>query len=56
MKRKDYRKPTMMVVKVQQLLPLMQSGIKGERKDYGAANKDVSISSEEKKNGIWEWN
>ena len=54
MKRKDYRKPTMMVVKVQQLLPLMQSGTKGVREDYGAANKGVNEG--EKKNGIWEWN
>lgn len=44
-----------MVVKVQQLLPLMQSGTKGERKDYGAANKNVS-DGEKNSKGIWEWN
>ena len=43
-----------MVVKVQQLLPLMDSGIKGVRKDYGEANKSVG-SGEKINKGIWEW-
>ena len=38
MKRKDYRKPTMQVVQLQQTGMLMTSGLEAGRRSYGEAN------------------
>ncbi|GEM_PF-4111245 len=40
MKRKDYEKPTMKVVKLQQTGMLMTSGVQSMRSDYGEAQED----------------
>ena len=56
MKRKDYQKPTMRVVKLQHRGILMVSGTKAMRSDYGEANSDVNQESETITNGQWEWN
>ena len=56
MKRKDYQKPTMNIVKLQQQTHLMTgSGVQSTRPDYGKANNDVS-SAELNTEGEWEWN
>ena len=39
MKRKDYKKPAMQVVKLHQQGMLMQSGVESTRNNYGEANE-----------------
>ena len=42
MKRKDYQKPTMNIVKLQQQTHLMAgSGVKSMRSDYGKAQEET---------------
>lgn len=41
MDRKDYKKPTMHVVKLQHTQMLMQSGVGASRNGYGSANTDT---------------
>ena len=38
-KRKDYQRPMMQVVKVQQTGMLMESGVVSERRGYGTASE-----------------
>jgi len=40
MKRKDYEKPTMKVVKLQHTGMLMTSGVESERSGYGEAQEE----------------
>ena len=58
MKRKDYQKPTMRVVKLQHRGILMASGTKAMRTDYGEANSavDNTDGSETITDGQWVWN
>ena len=57
MKRKDYQKPTMKVVKLQQQTHLLAgSGVKSMRSDYGSANSDVDEIDLEEGTGTWLWN
>ncbi|MBO4718762.1 MAG: hypothetical protein J5658_02705 [Prevotella sp.] len=53
MKRKDYMKPTMQVVKLRQTGMLMQS-TRGIRDSYSNGNADVD-QSEKDDQGVWEW-
>lgn len=41
MKRKDYRKPTTQVVKLQHHGMLMESGVGASRSGYGSANTET---------------
>ena len=51
MKRKEYQKPTMKVIKLQQQGIICTSAT---RKGYGTANADVD-KSELNDNGEWNW-
>ena len=55
MKRKDYEKPAMRVVKIQHSGMLMTSGLGAGRTNYGTANdgltEDINSTT-----GEWEWN
>ena len=58
MKRKDYRKPTMKIVKLQQKCHILAGsgeGLGATRGGYGAANAGVD-ASEQNAQGKWEWN
>ena len=57
MKRKDYEKPAMRVVKIQHTGMLMTSGngVTSNRPNYGTANDGVN-SNELDGDGIWIWN
>ena len=56
MKRKDYQKPTMRVVELQQRTMLLAgSVVNATRYDYGDANPDVA-PAELNLDGEWEWN
>ena len=56
MNKKNYQKPTMNIVKLQQQTHLMAgSGVRSTRDSYGEANSNVS-STELNDNGDWEWN
>ena len=54
MKRKDYEKPAMGVVKIQHTGMLMTSGLDAGRTNYGTANEGITdgINSD----GEWLWN
>ena len=54
MKKKEYLKPAMRVVKIQHTGMLMTSGFGAGRTNYGTANDGVTrdINSD----GEWEWN
>ena len=53
MKRKDYQRPTMKVVKLQHRTHLMAgSGVEANRSGYGTANGDVT---ETLTDGEWVW-
>ena len=57
MKRKDYQKPTMNIVKLQQQTHLMAgSGVQSMRSGYGKANGDVKSCELEEGTGTWVWN
>ena len=56
MKRKDYQKPTMQVVKLQHQAHLLQaSGVQSMRSGYGNANSDVEETELEEGTGTWLW-
>ena len=54
MKKKEYLKPAMRVVKIQHTGMLMTSGFGASRTNYGKANEGITdgINSD----GEWEWN
>lgn len=55
MKRKDYRKPTMQIVKLQHKCQILSgSGFGASRPNYGTANDGVD-SKELNTEGEWEW-
>ena len=54
MKRKDYEKPAMRVVKIQHTGMLMTSGFSAGRTNYGTANDGVN-SNELDSDGNWSW-
>jgi len=57
MKRKDYQKPTMDFVKLQQTQTLLaDSGVKSMRSGYGSANSDVDEIDLEEGTETWLWN
>lgn len=55
MKKKEYQKPAMRVVKIQHTGMLMTSGFGVSRTNYGRANDGV-ISDDINSDGEWEWN
>ena len=57
MKRKDYLKPTMKVVKLQQQAHLLAvSGqVQATRNSYGTANYGVNQDELNNDDGNWEW-
>ena len=55
MKRKDYEKPAMRVVKIQHTGMLMTSGFGAGRTNYGTANDGLD-ESELDSDGNWSWN
>ena len=55
MNKKDYLKPTMNIVKLQQQTHLMAgSGLQSTRDSYGTANDGLTDGING--NGDWEWN
>ena len=54
MKKKEYQKPTMEVVILQQHCQILAGSVDASRSDYGTANSDVD--SNELVNGDWAWN
>ena len=54
MKRKDYEKPAMRVVLIQQHAQLLAGSVEATRDGYGVANDGLTdgINSD----GEWEWN
>ena len=56
MKRKDYEKPAMRVVKIQHTGMLMTSGFGASRGDYGLANDGVDNNELNNETGEWIWN
>jgi len=55
MKRKDYQKPTMKVVKLQQRTMLLAGSVVGAtRDDYGIANGDVTETLTTDGEWVWE--
>ena len=52
MKRKEYQKPTMRVVELQQRTMLLAGSLVTNRVDYGIANGDVT---ETLTDGEWVW-
>ena len=56
MKRKDYEKPAMRVVKIMHTGMLMTSGFGAGRSSYGSANNGVSSEELNNETGEWEWN
>ena len=57
MNKKDYLKPTMTVVELQQQTHLMEgSGLQSTRDSYGKANNEVNPTELNNETGEWEWN
>ena len=58
MKKKEYLKPAMRVVKIQHTGMLMTSGdgVTSKRRSYGTANDDVDDSELDDETGEWSWN
>lgn len=58
MKRKDYEKPAMRVVKIMHTEMLMTSGkgVTSNRTNYGTANDGVNSNELNNETGEWEWN
>ena len=54
MKRKDYQKPTMNIVKLQQRTMLLAGSLDTTRVDYGIANGDVTPETL-LTDGEWVW-
>ena len=53
MKKKDYLKPTMQVVKLQQQTHLMAGSVQSVRSSYGEANDEVPIGEIEGETWVW---
>ena len=58
MKKKEYLKPAMRVVKIQHTGMLMTSGngVTSNRTNYGTANDGVDSNELNNETGEWEWN
>ena len=58
MKKKEYQKPAMRVVKIQHTGMLMTSGngVTSKRTNYGKANDGVNRDELDDETGEWEWN
>ena len=57
MNKKDYEKPTMEVVKLQNKCQILAgSAVEATRNDYGEANFDVDVSELDDITGVWLWN
>ena len=56
MKKKEYLKPAMRVVKIQHTGMLMTSGFGVSRTNYGTANDGVNSKELDEQTGEWEWN
>jgi len=56
MKKKEYQKPAMRVVKIQHTGMLMTSGFGVSRTNYGVANYGVDSNELNNETGEWEWN
>ena len=56
MKKKEYQKPAMRVVKIQHTGMLMTSGFGAGRTNYGTANDGLDESELDDKTGEWIWN
>lgn len=58
MKKKEYQKPAMRVVKIQHSGMLMTSGtgVTSNRTNYGTANDGVNSNELNNETGEWEWN
>ena len=57
MKKKEYQKPAMRVVLIQQHAHLLAgSGFGAGRGDYGVANYGVDSNELNNETGEWEWN
>jgi len=52
MKRKDYQKPTMNIVKLQHHCHILAGSVEASRSGYGTANGDVT---ETLTDGEWVW-
>jgi hypothetical protein len=53
--KKDYEKPAITVVELQQQSQILAGSLATIRTDYGSANSDIDIQSEII-NGEWVWN
>ena len=56
MKKKEYQKPAMRVVKIQHTGMLMTSGLDAGRTNYGTANDGLDESELDHETGEWLWN
>lgn len=54
MKRKDYQKPTMRVVKLQHTQMLMTSGVEASRNNYVRGNSSGSSSTVPTEPEVWD--
>ena len=54
MKRKDYQKPTMNIVKLQQQTHLMAGSVQSVRSGYGEANSEVPELEIKEDTWVWE--
>ena len=54
MKKKDYLKPTVNIVKLQQQTHLMAGSVQSTRSGYGDANDGVSAEELEGDTWVWE--
>ena len=54
MKKKDYEKPAMQVVKLKQQQQLLAGSVLSTRLGYGEANSEVPVGELEE--GTWVWN
>ena len=55
MKKKDYLKPTMNIVKLQQQTQLLAGSVLSTRPGYGDANSDSEVPSGELDGETWVW-
>ena len=57
MNKKDYQKPTMTVIELQNKCQILSgSAVRASRDDYGTANDGVSTQELNSTTGEWEWN
>ena len=53
--KKDYEKPAITVVELQQQSQILAGSLTTTRTDYGSANSDTGITESEIINGEWVW-